>query len=92
MSEMAIMHEKDADLSVLNGRTVAVIGYGSQGKAQAMCLRDSGVKVILGLRPTGKSFAEAQRDGFQVFPIAEAAKQADIMILYETKPFRRRCE
>ena len=79
MSEMAIMHEKDADLSVLNGRTVAVIGYGSQGKAQAMCLRDSGVKVILGLRPTGKSFAEAQRDGFQVFPIAEAAKKADII-------------
>ena len=79
MSDMAIMHEKDADLSVLNGRTVAVIGYGSQGKAQAMCLRDSGVKVILGLRPTGKSFAEAQRDGFQVFPIAEAAKKADII-------------
>ena len=79
MSDMTIMHEKDADLSVLNGRTVAVIGYGSQGKAQAMCLRDSGVKVILGLRPEGKSFAEAQRDGFQVFPIAEAAKKGDII-------------
>ena len=79
MSDMTIMHEKDADLSVLNGRTVAVIGYGSQGKAQAMCLRDSGVKVILGLRADGKSFAEAQRDGFQVFPIAEAAKKADII-------------
>ncbi len=45
---MKLIHDKDADLSVLNGKTVAVIGYGSQGSAQALCMRDSGVNVIIG--------------------------------------------
>ena len=48
---MDILHDKDADVSVLNGKTVAVIGYGAQGRAQALCMRDSGVQVIIGLRP-----------------------------------------
>ncbi|MDB5054291.1 MAG: ketol-acid reductoisomerase [Bacilli bacterium] len=73
-----LFHEKDADLGVLKGKTVAVIGYGSQGHAQAQNLRDSGVKVIIGLR-SGKSFDKAKNDGFEVFSVSEAAKKADIV-------------
>ncbi|MCI6289150.1 MAG: ketol-acid reductoisomerase, partial [Lentisphaeria bacterium] len=50
MSQVTILHDKDADASCLNGKTVAVIGYGSQGTAQALCMRDSGVNVIIGTR------------------------------------------
>lgn len=71
-------YEKDADLSVLSGKTVAVIGYGSQGHAQAQNLRDSGVKVIIGLRE-GKSFEQAKNDGFEVYSVSEATKQADLI-------------
>ena len=55
---MDIIHDNAADLSALNGKTVAVIGYGAQGRAQALCMRDSGVNVIIGVRP-GKSFDAA---------------------------------
>ena len=78
MSEMTVLHEKDADASILNGKTVAVIGYGSQGTAQALCLRDSGVNVIIGSRK-GPSFDRAVNDGFQVMSAAEAAAKADIV-------------
>jgi len=71
-------YEKDADLSVLSGKTVAVIGYGSQGHAQAQNLRDSGVKVIIGLRP-GRSWEQAKNDGFEVYTVAEATSRADIV-------------
>ena len=71
-----ILHDSDASLDVLNGRTVAVIGFGAQGRAQALCLRDSGVKVIVGVRP-GKSFDAAVQDGFHTMSVAEAAKAAD---------------
>jgi ketol-acid reductoisomerase len=71
-------YEKDADLSVLSGKTVAVIGYGSQGHAQAQNLRDSGVKVIIGLRQ-GRSWTQAQNDGFEVVSVAEAASRADLV-------------
>ena len=50
-----IYYDKDVDSSVLKGKTIAVIGYGSQGNAQANCIKDSGIKVIIGLRPEGKS-------------------------------------
>ena len=60
-----LYYEKDADLSVLQGKTIAVIGYGSQGHAQAQNLRDSGLKVIIGLR-AGKSADKAKNDGFEV--------------------------
>jgi len=73
-----LFHDKDAELNVLKGKTVAVIGYGSQGHAQAQNLRDSGVKVIIGLRP-GKSFEKAQNDGFEVLTVSEAARRADIV-------------
>lgn len=74
-----LYHDEDADLSVLDGKTVAVIGYGSQGSAQAQMLRDSGVSVILGLRENGKSWNRAKEDGFEVYTIDEAAKKADVI-------------
>ncbi len=74
-------YEKDCNLDVLNGKTIAIIGYGSQGHAHALNLRDSGCNVIVGLRPGGKSWPVAEKDGFQVFPVAEAAKKADIVMM-----------
>ena len=73
-----ILHDKDADISYLEGKTVAVIGYGSQGSAQALCMRDSGVKVIIG-SINDPSFDQAKKDGFEVMSIADAAKKADII-------------
>ncbi len=75
---VTILHDKDADLAHLNGKTVAVIGYGSQGTAQAQCLRDSGVHVIIGSRK-GPSFDRAVADGFEVMSAGEAAEKADII-------------
>ncbi|MFA7185908.1 MAG: ketol-acid reductoisomerase [Victivallales bacterium] len=75
---MKLIHDKDADLSVLNGKTVAVIGYGSQGSAQALCMRDSGVNVIIGSIKDA-SFDKAIEDGFEVMDIASAAAKADII-------------
>ena len=69
-------YEKDCDLSALDGKKIAVIGYGSQGHAHAQNLRDSGCDVIIGVRP-GKSFKKAQDDGFEVYTVAEAAKKAE---------------
>ncbi|MBR2674064.1 MAG: ketol-acid reductoisomerase [Mogibacterium sp.] len=74
-------YEKDCNLDVLKGKKIAVIGYGSQGHAHAMNLRDSGCDVIVGLREGGKSWAVAEKDGFEVFAVAEAAKKADIVIM-----------
>ncbi|OGV38616.1 MAG: ketol-acid reductoisomerase [Lentisphaerae bacterium GWF2_45_14] len=73
-----LLYDKDADLSLLSGKTVAVIGYGSQGTAQAQCMRDSGVNVIIGQRP-GVSADKAKADGFNVMSTAEAAQKADII-------------
>ncbi|KZS44501.1 ketol-acid reductoisomerase [Paenibacillus glucanolyticus] len=71
-------YEQDAELSVLKDKTIAVIGYGSQGHAQAQNLRDSGLQVVIGLRE-GKSFDKAKNDGFEVFPVAEAVSRADVV-------------
>ncbi len=73
-----ILHDKDADLAVLSNKTVAVIGYGSQGSAQALCMRDSGVNVIIG-SIKDPSFDQAAADGFEVMDIASAAQKADII-------------
>lgn len=78
MSDIKIFHDNDADLSLLNGLTVGVIGYGSQGRAQALNMRDSGVKVIVGVRQ-GPSFERAKEDGFKPLSVKEAAEQADII-------------
>ena len=74
-------YEKDCDLNRLNGKKIAVIGYGSQGHAHALNLRDSGCDVIIGLREGGKSWPVAEKDGFEVMPVAQAAKAADIIMI-----------
>ncbi len=73
-------YEQDCDLNVLNGKKIAVIGYGSQGHAHAQNLRDSGCDVIVGLRK-GKSWNKATEDGFEVMSVAEATAAADIIIM-----------
>ncbi|WP_139491639.1 ketol-acid reductoisomerase [Brevibacillus dissolubilis] len=75
---VTMYYEKDVNQSALKGKTVAIIGYGSQGHAQAQNLRDSGINVIVGVRP-GKSFEQAAKDGFQVFTVAEATQRADLI-------------
>ena len=74
-------YEKDCDLNKLNGRKIAVIGYGSQGHAHAMNLRDAGCDVIVGLYKGGKSWAVAENDGFTVMETAEATKAADVIMI-----------
>lgn len=71
-------YEADVNKAALYGKTIAIIGYGSQGHAQAQNLRDSGLKVVIGLRP-GKSWDQAQKDGFEVYTVAEATQQADVI-------------
>lgn len=73
-------YEQDCDLNMLNGKKIAIIGYGSQGHAHAMNLRDSGCDVIIGLRQ-GRSWKKAEDDGFTVMSVAEAAAAADIVMM-----------
>ncbi|HYV06597.1 MAG TPA: ketol-acid reductoisomerase [Blastocatellia bacterium] len=74
-------YEQDGNLGLLKGKTVAIIGYGSQGHAHALNLRDSGVCVIVGLYPGSKSWAKAESAGLRVMTTAEAAKAADVMMV-----------
>ncbi|MHB1420187.1 MAG: ketol-acid reductoisomerase [Bacillota bacterium] len=74
-----MFYDNDADLSLLKGRTIAVMGYGSQGHAQAQNLRDSGLDVIVGLRKGSQNWAQAENDGLKVMTVAEAAQAADII-------------
>lgn len=76
-----IYYEKDCNLSLLNGKTVAIIGYGSQGHAHALNLHESGVDVIVGLYDGSKSWAKAEEAGLKVAVAAEAAAQADIIMI-----------
>ena len=76
-----VLYDDDADLTIIQGRKVAVIGYGSQGHAHAKCLRDSGVEVVVGLREGSKSAAKAKEAGFTVMSNAEAAKWADVVAI-----------
>ena len=78
---MKIYYEKDADLNLLKGKTIAVIGYGSQGHAHANNLRDSGFDVIVGLKPDGTSAPKARAAGFTVLPVAEAAARARVVMV-----------
>ena len=73
-------YEQDCDLNVLNGKKIAIIGYGSQGHAHALNLRDSGCDVIIGLRQ-GRSWKKAEDDGFTVMTVAEASAAADIIMM-----------
>lgn len=74
-----LYYDDSCDLNTLKGKTIAVIGYGSQGHAQAQNMKDSGLKVIIGLKDGSKSVAQAKQDGFEVYNVAEASKKADII-------------
>jgi ketol-acid reductoisomerase len=76
---ITMYYEKDANQEILKGKTIAIIGYGSQGHAQAQNLRDSGMNVIIGLRK-GRSWQQAENDGFQVYTVDEAAAKADLIM------------
>ena len=76
-----IYYQQDCNLAKLNGKTVAIIGYGSQGHAHALNLKDSGVDVIVGLYEGSKSWAKAEAQGLKVMTSAEAAKNADIIMI-----------
>ena len=76
-----IFYDKDADLSKLEGKTVAILGYGSQGHAHALNLKDSGVDVVVGLRPDSSSRAKAEEAGLEVLDIAEAASRGDVVMV-----------
>src|SRR5215470_17671064 len=76
-----LYYDKDADLSLLNGKTVAIIGYGSQGHAHALNARDSGVNVVVGLHEGSKSKAKAEADGLTVLSVAEATRRSDIIMM-----------
>ena len=76
-----IYYESDCNLSLLDGKTVAIIGYGSQGHAHALNLKESGVNVIIGLYEGSKSWAKAVKQGFDVYVAEEAAKKADIIMI-----------
>ena len=76
-----IFYQEDCNLSLLDGKTIAIIGYGSQGHAHALNLKDSGCHVIIGLYEGSKSWAKAEKQGFEVYTTAEAAKKADIIMI-----------
>ena len=76
-----IYYQEDCNLSLLEGKTIAIIGYGSQGHAHALNLKDSGCHVIIGLYEGSKSWAKAEAQGFEVYTAAEAAKKADIIMI-----------
>src|SRR5215207_7611529 len=80
-NDMKVYYDKDADLSLVKGKNVTIVGYGSQGHAHAQNLNDSGVKVTVGLRRGGASWSKAERAGLRVAEVAEAVKQADIVMM-----------
>jgi ketol-acid reductoisomerase len=78
---MKVYYDKDADLSLIKGRKVTILGYGSQGHAHALNLHDSGMKVTVGLRKGGASWDKAKKAGLKVAEVAEAVKSADIVMM-----------
>ncbi len=81
MAEARIFYQQDCDIHKLDGKTVAIIGYGSQGHAHALNLQESGVNVVVGLYEGSKSWAKAEKQGLKVMTTAEAAKIADIIMI-----------
>ena len=79
--ELKMIYDADADLGLLDGKTVAIIGYGSQGHAHALNLKDSGVDVVVGLRPDSQSAAKAAADGLKVLTPLEATRRADMVMI-----------
>lgn len=78
---MKIYYDQDADLGFIKDKTVAILGFGSQGHAHAMNLKDSGIKVVVGLRPGSRNEAKAKAAGLEVLPVADAVKKADIVMI-----------
>ncbi len=76
-----VYYDKDCDISIIQSKKVAMIGFGSQGHAHAENLRDSGVEVVVGLREGGSSWKKAQAKGFTVLPVADAVKEADVVMI-----------
>ena len=83
-----IYYDKDADLNAIKGRTVGVIGYGIQGRGQALNLRDSGVKVIVSQRPGRPNYDMAKKDGFEPVDASECARRSDIIIILAQDPLQ----
>ncbi|MFL6088639.1 MAG: ketol-acid reductoisomerase, partial [Aeromicrobium sp.] len=84
-----LFYDDDADLSLIQGKNVAVIGYGSQGHAHALNLRDSGVDVRVGLKEGSKSIAKAEAEGLRVLTVAEAVEEADVIVILAPDQFQR---
>jgi len=84
-----LFYDDDADLSLVQGKNVAVIGYGSQGHAHALNLRDSGVDVRVGLKEGSTSIAKAEAEGLRVLPVAEAVEEADVIVILAPDQFQR---
>src|SRR5207253_3192679 len=78
---MKVYYDKDADLSLIKGKNVAIIGYGSQGHAHAQNLNDSGVKVTVGLRRGGQSWSKVEKAGLMVAETADAVRDADVVMI-----------
>src|SRR6516162_1747269 len=76
-----MFYDDDADLKLLDGKTVAIIGYGSQGHAHALNLKDSGVSVVVGLRSSSSSVAKAREHGLEVLEPADAASRGDVVTM-----------
>ena len=76
MSQLNVYYDKDCDLSIIKSKTVAMIGFGSQGHAHAQNLRDSGVKVVIGLREDGSSWNKAKAKDFEVLSVADGDKKS----------------
>ena len=81
MASMKIYHDSDVDIDVLNGKKIAVLGYGAQGRAQALCFHDSGLDVTVGARKDGKSWNKVKEDGLKVAEIPDAVKDADVVMM-----------
>src|SRR5215207_5352964 len=76
-----VLYDKDADLSALEGKTIAILGYGSQGHAHALNLKESGMNVVVGLRPDSPSRADAEAEGLEVLDVADAASRGDVVMI-----------
>ena len=88
---MKVYYDKDCDLSLIKGKTVAIIGYGSQGHAHALNLHESGVKVVVGLRPSGASWKKAANAGLKVAAVEEAVKAADLVMMLLPRSIATAC-
>ena len=81
MSKLNVFYDKDCDISIIKSKTVAMIGFGSQGHAHAENLRDSGVEVVVGLRKDGASWAKAEAKGFETLTVADATAKSDVIMI-----------